>query len=110
MQLGFSKGTVIGILTNDPIQSITAMISILKAGCTFVPLDTRLPEKRLADLLAIVAPEIICIEKDLYDLVLRLKLKANIQAKLVCLNPKINYIDPLEVFSKNIQSYLFHTK
>jgi len=34
----------------------------------------------------------------------------NHEMKVTANNPKINYIDPLEVFSKNIQSYLFHTK
>src|SRR5947209_4932756 len=44
---GVSKGSLVGILAEDPIEVITSILGILKAGTVFVPLDPSFPEKRL---------------------------------------------------------------
>jgi len=44
---GAPKEAFIGVLTDDPIDLITAIIGIVTAGGVFVPLDTRYPQKRL---------------------------------------------------------------
>jgi amino acid adenylation domain-containing protein len=41
------KGSFIGILTENKMDIITAVIGILNTGCVFVPLDTTLPAKRI---------------------------------------------------------------
>jgi amino acid adenylation domain-containing protein len=44
------KGTFIGLYINDKVRLISTIIGILNAGCVFVPLDTRLPVKRVLDM------------------------------------------------------------
>lgn len=41
------KGTFIGVLIEDRLHFITAMIGILKAGCVFIPLEPTFPTMRL---------------------------------------------------------------
>ncbi|HSE18777.1 MAG TPA: amino acid adenylation domain-containing protein [Pyrinomonadaceae bacterium] len=44
---GVSSGTMVGLFTANPIQIITGILGVLKAGGVFVPLDPRFPEHRL---------------------------------------------------------------
>jgi amino acid adenylation domain-containing protein len=53
---GASKGSIVAVLIEDPVQVIAAIIGILKAGCVFVPLDPSIPEKRLEIMAAEVSP------------------------------------------------------
>ena len=57
------SGSVVAIIAEDTVTVITAILASLKAGCIFVPLDPRLPRKRLEMLMAQVEPAI-----RLYDL------------------------------------------
>ena len=57
------SGSVVAIISEDTVTVITAILASLKAGCIFVPLDPRLPRKRLEMLMAQVEPAI-----RLYDL------------------------------------------
>lgn len=53
---GARKGSMVGVLLDDPVEALTAIVGILKAGCVFVPLEPGLPEKRLAALVGQVSP------------------------------------------------------
>src|SRR5882672_421849 len=44
---GLTDETMIGIMTTDRINLITAIIGALNARCVFVPLDPKLPVSRL---------------------------------------------------------------
>jgi amino acid adenylation domain-containing protein len=44
---GVGKGTMVGLLSADPIHVITGILGVLKAGAVFVPLDPSFPEGRL---------------------------------------------------------------
>ncbi|MDQ1352814.1 MAG: hypothetical protein QG657_3120 [Acidobacteriota bacterium] len=44
---GIKKDSFIGILLEDRIELISTILGILKAGCVFVPLDSRFPAERL---------------------------------------------------------------
>ncbi|MGD2085191.1 MAG: amino acid adenylation domain-containing protein [Candidatus Aminicenantes bacterium] len=44
---GVGKGTFIGLLSQDRLELILAIVGILRAGCVFVPLADDLPENRL---------------------------------------------------------------
>src|SRR5687767_10281383 len=44
---GVGKGTMIGLLTGDPVQIVTGLLGVLKAGAVFVPLDPTFPDGRL---------------------------------------------------------------
>ena len=51
------KGSVIAILSDDAAVHIVGMIGILKAGCVFVPLDPKIPRKRLQAIISEISPE-----------------------------------------------------
>lgn len=62
---GVSKAAVVAILMEDPVEVITAIIATLKAGCVFVPLDPKIPEKRLELMISEVSPQWFIIEQAL---------------------------------------------
>ena len=47
LSIGASKGDLVAVMSEDPVEVITSIIGILKAGCAFVPLDPIIPEKRI---------------------------------------------------------------
>ncbi|RAM49069.1 MAG: non-ribosomal peptide synthetase [Hapalosiphonaceae cyanobacterium JJU2] len=51
-----SKSSRIGVLLNNRIEIIISIIGILKASCTFVPLNPDLPEKRLRKIFEDISP------------------------------------------------------
>src|SRR5262245_55085661 len=53
---GAGNGSLVGILADDPIEVIPAILGILKAGGIFVPLDPAFPRARLAAMAAQVRP------------------------------------------------------
>ena len=44
---GIEKGSVIGICYDRKIEQIALVFGILKAGCAYLPLDTKYPEERI---------------------------------------------------------------
>jgi len=47
VELNSGLETRVGLLTEDSIEMVVGLIAVLKAGCSFVPLDPDLPEHRL---------------------------------------------------------------
>jgi len=60
---GIQKGTFIGILLDDRVEFISALIGILKAGCVLVPLDPFLPLARLENMIAAVDTKYVIGDK-----------------------------------------------
>ncbi|MCP5051523.1 MAG: amino acid adenylation domain-containing protein, partial [bacterium] len=58
------QGSFIGIYLEDKIDIISVIIGTLKAGCVFVPLDSRLPVNRLARMLQTVDIQIVFTDED----------------------------------------------
>jgi amino acid adenylation domain-containing protein len=79
------KGSIVGILAEDTVDVVTAIIGILKAGCVFVPLDPlRIPEQRLRAMIAEVSPVwFVTTSKYLGKLS---SITANPAARVVCLD------------------------
>ena len=53
---GVSRGTMVGLFTDNPIQVICGILGVLKAGAVFVPLDPTFPEQRLRGMSKRVQP------------------------------------------------------
>ena len=60
---GVSPGTFVGLLLEDRMNLIVALVGILKAGCAFVPLDTALPNGRLAALIEAVELQFVICDR-----------------------------------------------
>ena len=94
---GAGKGTMVGVLTHDPIQIITGILGVLKAGAVFVPLDTTFPEGRLRVMNEQVEPQWYVTETKHVELLQTLLTDANREATIVPLDDS-NYLafDQLE--------------
>lgn len=55
------SGATVGVLMQDRLDSIITMIGILKARCLFMPLESSLPDQRLAAMLAMIQPQAIIV-------------------------------------------------
>src|SRR5215470_11377556 len=53
---GVTRGSIVGIFVTDPIDIITSILAILKAGGVFCPLDPTFPEQRLRVMFESVSP------------------------------------------------------
>jgi acyl-CoA synthetase (AMP-forming)/AMP-acid ligase II len=60
------EDTIIGILADDRIVVLSAIIAILKAKCVFVPLDTSNPPDRLEKMIDITKLKRIFVDKNSY--------------------------------------------
>jgi amino acid adenylation domain-containing protein len=54
---GAGKGTMVGLLSDNPVSIITGIIGVLKAGAVFVPLDPSFPDGRLQTMSDQVEPQ-----------------------------------------------------
>src|ERR1051326_8455677 len=60
---GFEKGAIIGVVIEHPIELITSLIGILKAGCAFATFDPMYPEQRLQLMAEEIAPRCFLLEE-----------------------------------------------
>jgi amino acid adenylation domain-containing protein len=66
LSCGASKGSIVVILIENPVEVITAILGVLKASCVFVPLDPGTPNKRLEALIAEISPGWFVIESTFF--------------------------------------------
>ncbi|HEX8559003.1 MAG TPA: amino acid adenylation domain-containing protein, partial [Pyrinomonadaceae bacterium] len=59
---GAGRGTMVGLFTDDPLQVITGILGVLKAGGVFVPLDPTFPDGRLRAMASQVSPQWFVVE------------------------------------------------
>jgi amino acid adenylation domain-containing protein len=77
---GATKGTIVGLMSDDPVAIITGILGVLKAGSVFVPLDPTFPDGRLRAMSDQVQPQwYVCEAKHLE------KLPRDVSARIVCL-------------------------
>src|SRR5205814_3082713 len=61
-EAGCGRGAVVGVVADESLSHITAMLGALKARAAFAPLDTRLPEVRLRGMLELIRPGCLLVE------------------------------------------------
>src|SRR5215831_2226858 len=59
---GVARNAMVGVVAEDPIEIVTAILGVLKAGGVFVPLDPTFPEKRLQVMVEQVRPQWYVLE------------------------------------------------
>ena len=79
---GATKGAVVAVLAEEPVAAITAILGIVKAACVFVPLDPGMPEKRLAPMVSLVAPQWFVVDEPRFS-ALAQSLAGGVKAKIV---------------------------
>jgi amino acid adenylation domain-containing protein len=66
-QLGVKADTPIGVCLHRSVEMVVALLAILKAGSTYVPLDPEYPAERLAFIVEDVFPPVILTDSSLVD-------------------------------------------
>ncbi|HEX6284951.1 MAG TPA: AMP-binding protein, partial [Pyrinomonadaceae bacterium] len=82
---GAGKGTMVGLLTGDPVRIITAILGVLKAGAVFVPFDPTFPDGRLRTMSEQVQPQCYVTETKHLEKLNELR-GVDREAKIVCLD------------------------
>jgi amino acid adenylation domain-containing protein len=80
---GAGNETMVGLLTDDPVAIVTAILGVLKAGAVFVPLDPTFPEGRLRVMSDQVQPQWYVSETKHLEKLKRLG-GTQREAKIVC--------------------------
>ncbi|HEY6804831.1 MAG TPA: amino acid adenylation domain-containing protein [Pyrinomonadaceae bacterium] len=84
LESGVTRGTMVALFTHDPIQIITGILGVLKAGAVFVPLDPTFPTGRLLVMSGQVEPQwFVSEEKHLEKLSV---LETSSGARVLCLD------------------------
>lgn len=60
---GIAKSAIVAVVIDNPIELITSLIGILKAGCAFAVLDPNYPEKRLQLMIEEAPPGCFLLEQ-----------------------------------------------
>ena len=83
---GAGKGTIVGLLSDDPVSIIKGVLGVLKAGSVFVPLDPTFPDGRLRVMSEQVEPQWYVTESKHLEKLTRLRGETAAHAKFVCLD------------------------
>ena len=83
---GAGRGTMVGLLSGDPVSIITGILGVLKAGAVFVPLDPTFPEGRLRVMSERVEPQWFVSEAKHLEKLSRLRSEADASARVICLD------------------------
>ncbi|HSE18773.1 MAG TPA: amino acid adenylation domain-containing protein [Pyrinomonadaceae bacterium] len=80
---GVTRGSIVGIFTDDPILIITSILGVLKAGAVFVPLDPTFPEQRLQVMSEQVQPVWYVVENKHLTKLSRMRAEAIFKAAFI---------------------------
>src|ERR1051326_2688769 len=83
IERGAGKGTMVGLLTEDPIRIVTGILGVLKAGAVFIPLDPTFPEGRLRTMTECVDPQWYVTEGRYIDTLSRRRSDENPDVRVV---------------------------
>src|ERR1041385_2194526 len=83
---GAAKGSMIALFTDDPVQIISGILAVLKAGAVFVPLDPAFPNQRLQVMTEQVGPRWFVTESRYLEKLARLQQHTATEARLICID------------------------
>ncbi len=89
LQAGAGKGTMVGLLSDDPVRIITGILGVLKAGAVFVPLDPTFPEGRLRMMSERVEAQWYVSEAKHLEKLAHLRKAASSSARVICLDGNV---------------------
>lgn len=83
---GLQKEDKVGVLVSKGFNQVISILSVLKAGGAYLPLDNEYPEDRLLYMLEDACVSVLLIEKSLAELGNRLLWRAHTLKQLVCID------------------------
>jgi amino acid adenylation domain-containing protein len=81
---GAGPGSMVGLFTDDPVEVITGILGVLKAGAVFVPLDPTFPDGRLRAMASQVRPQWFVIRGKHLAKLGRVRGEDGGQARVIC--------------------------
>jgi len=81
-----TQGTVVGLMSDDPVLIITGILGVLKAGAVFVPLDPTFPDVRLRTMSDQVQPQWYVSENKHFEKLEHVR--RDEEARIVCLDAR----------------------
>ncbi len=84
--IGVGTDTLVGVLLERSVQTLVALLGVLKAGAAFVPLDPSYPRERLAFMVEDAQFKVLVTRQGLVSLL------PETDARLVCLDSERDYI------------------
>jgi amino acid adenylation domain-containing protein len=90
---GATKGSMVAVLAQESVAIITSIIGILKAGCIFVPLDSRIPEQRMQTLVAEVSPTWFVTESKFLPRLGALLDQSGLRPRIICIDQSTTETD-----------------
>ena len=88
---GAVKGTMVGLLTDDPVQIIIGILGALKAGAVFVPLYPTFPEGRLRLMSEQVQPQWYLTETRHLEKLSGLRDTSDTTIRVICVDGTTDY-------------------
>jgi amino acid adenylation domain-containing protein len=85
---GGGRETVVGLFTDDPLQVMTGILGVLKAGAVFVPLDPSFPDGRLRAMTSQANPAWFFVKGKHLAKLRRVRGESGIRANVVCFDGK----------------------
>ncbi|MCX8128665.1 MAG: amino acid adenylation domain-containing protein [Clostridia bacterium] len=64
-QMGVERNSIVALLAERSIEMIIAMLSVIKAGGAYLPLEPKYPEGRISSILKDSGTDILLVQKDL---------------------------------------------
>ncbi len=64
LDMGCRRGSPVAVLCERSVDAVCAFMAALAAGCYYVPLDKKMPEKRLAGILERLSPAAVLCDGD----------------------------------------------
>jgi amino acid adenylation domain-containing protein len=86
VSIGVQRESVIGVLTREPFEFVTALLGIMKAGCAYLPFDEEIPYPRLRYMLTDAAAPVLVLGKAHARIGNRLQWDCPNLQNLVCLD------------------------
>jgi amino acid adenylation domain-containing protein len=85
---GAGRGAVVAVVAESVAPVVASILASLKAGCVFVPLDPRMPPKRMEALLAEVSPALYVAESAALDTLAEAASGLGRTPEVVCLDAR----------------------
>ncbi|KAL4759444.1 uncharacterized protein BDW70DRAFT_161729 [Aspergillus foveolatus] len=105
---GVTAGDSVGVLLHPSIDAITCMLALLRVGCIYTPLDTRLPVARLSIIVNSCKSSLVLYHASTHDVALELgKFSRLANVEDMCESGQAQV--PAIALQSNPASFLFYT-
>ncbi|HKH47032.1 MAG TPA: amino acid adenylation domain-containing protein [Thermoanaerobaculia bacterium] len=102
--LGVERGTPVGVWLERSLHMLAAVLGILKAGGTYVPLDAAWPAERVETILARTGAPVIVVDRSTLPVVEQIRWRLPRLADAVCLDVQTPELEPERLDVESIRS------